>query len=143
MELPDAIYDRVTVLSEKGNDALDAGRPAEAIARWREALALLPEPALQWDAAGWLHASIGDALWQAGRPRDAAEELRTALGCSGVLDNPFVYFRLGQAQHALGQEQPATENLLKAYMLAGEEIFDDEPEGEALLAFLRGRVTLT
>lgn len=43
-ELPDDIYNRVTELSEQGNDLLDRGDTKAAISMWRSALQLLPDP---------------------------------------------------------------------------------------------------
>lgn len=142
MELPDAIYNQVTALSERGNVALENGKVATAIIEWRRALELLPAPETQWDAAAWLHGSIGDAHWQAGRAAQTRDEMLAALNCSSGRENPFIYYRLGLAYRKLGDEANATENLLKAYMLAGDEIFEAEPEGREALTFLRSRVRL-
>ncbi|WP_105401794.1 hypothetical protein [Neorhizobium sp. T7_12] len=59
--LADDIHDRVTELSEQGNDLFDRGDAKAAISVWRWALQLLPEPRCKWEAAVWLHASIGEA----------------------------------------------------------------------------------
>lgn len=142
MELPDAVYDQITALSEQGNEELDAGYPDRAIRSWSKAINLLPEPRFVWDAAGWLYASIGDAYWQAGKANDARDALINAVRSSGTQDNPFVFYRLGEVQLSLGDEKNAIENLLKAYMLAGNEIFETEPEGSDLLTFLRKHVKL-
>ena len=53
-ELPDAIYESVTQDSEAGNLYADNERYAEAASEWEKALALLPVPKKQWEAATWL-----------------------------------------------------------------------------------------
>ena len=44
----------------------------------------------------------------------------------GGTGNPFVWLRLGQAAFELGMDKQATDALLSAYMLEGDEIFEDE-----------------
>jgi len=64
MELPDKIYDEVDALSAEGNDLMDGERFDAAIDKWMQALDLLPEPKMDWEAYMWLSASIGDAQYQ-------------------------------------------------------------------------------
>ena len=122
-ELPDDIYDRVTELSEKGNIALNAGDAAGAIAYWSEALKLLPSPQSKWEAALWLHASIGDALRQQGRLEEALSAFQSAYASAEGHFNPFVQVSLGMTLLDLGRAEEATDPLLRAYMMEGEEIF--------------------
>lgn len=79
-ELPYDIYDRVTELSEQGNNLLDRGDTKAAISAWRSALQLLPEPRRQWDAAVWLHASIGDAQRDDGDLNGALDSFPPSCG---------------------------------------------------------------
>ena len=44
----------------------------------------------------------------------------------GGTGNPFVWLRLGQSAFELGNAKQATDALLSAYMLEGDEIFEDE-----------------
>ena len=122
-ELPDDIYDRVTALSDKGNIALSAGDSAGAVAHWSEALKLLPSPQSKWDAALWLHASIGDALRQQGRLEEALSAFRSAYAAAEGHLNPFVQVSLGMTLLDLERAEEATDPLLRAYMMEGEEIF--------------------
>lgn len=135
-ELPDALYDEVTKLSELGNDYADDSQFDFAINSWRDALALLPAPVEQWDAACWLYASIGDANWQAGRPKATKEAMFDALNCAGGVENPFIHFRLGQAAEKIGERELAVQSFMKAYMLDGDAIFEADPQGPAALALL-------
>ncbi|MFS4439328.1 hypothetical protein ACMA5I_14035 [Paracoccaceae bacterium GXU_MW_L88] len=139
-ELPDPIYDRVTELSELGNGALDASQYDAAIGYWRSALALLPAPQAQWDAAMWLHASIGDAYREKGAMEDALSSFQSADAAGDGHANAFVQFSLGATLYDLGRRDDAVDPLLRAYMLEGEEIF--EPDDVSYLEFLRSRVRL-
>ena len=141
-ELPDALYDQVTRLSELGNEHADDRQFDFAINCWRDALNLLPAPVEQWDAASWLHASIGDAAWQAGRPKATKEAMFDALNCAGGVENPFIHFRLGQAAERLGERDLAVQSYMKAYMLDGTDIFDADPQGAAGLKLLKQHAVL-
>src|SRR3546814_12535397 len=81
MELPDELYDQIESLSEAGNECSDDSDFAGAIEHWRQALALLPEPQLDWEAATWLHASLGEAYSRSGDYGMAKAALFTALNC--------------------------------------------------------------
>jgi tetratricopeptide (TPR) repeat protein len=137
MQLPDKLYAQVEKLSEEGNVAFDAGRYAAAIERWNAALALLPAPAVDWEAWTWLQTSIGDAYYQLGNFGAARAALFDALNGPGALDNPFIHYRLGQASVRQGRDAEGREHLLKAYMLDGEDIFQAEPDGPRYLGLLR------
>jgi tetratricopeptide (TPR) repeat protein len=132
-ELPDDIHEVVVELSELGNNAMDEEDYDQAISEWRTALALLPQPKSKWQAAMWLHASIGDALRAQSETAAALVEFQAAYGASDGQTNPFVLFSLGACHLDLGHDEEATEFLNKAYELEGEEIFEEEPEYLELL----------
>lgn len=139
-ELPDDIYEQIEALSEEGNDLSDDDDPAGAEAVWRQAMDLLPEPRVDWEAYTWLSASIGEACYQQGKIDDAVQSFFDALNGPGGQDNPFVHYMLGKS--LLKQDQPdrAIDELLRAYMLDGVDIFDsDEAEGPDMLQMLQDR----
>jgi tetratricopeptide (TPR) repeat protein len=138
MTLPEEVSQRVDNLSEQGNQALDRGDTAQAIAKWEEALDLLPKPVTDWEATEWLYASIGDAYFSVEKYNEAKGSLYNALNCSLPEGNPFVYLRLGQTLFKLGETDKSAEMLLRACMLEGKEIFD-EVAGEQYLNLLRQR----
>ena len=139
MELPDEIYERIEALSEEGNELCDDENFTAAVAKWIEALDLVPEPKTDWEAATWLYASIGDILYQQGKLRDARDALFDALNCPGGQENPFVHYRLGQCEVKLGNEDRGVDELLRAYMLDGEEVFSGEDDGADFLSILKDR----
>lgn len=124
-ELPDAIYEQVSALSEKGNTKLDAGNASGAVAAWRAALALLPRPKRKWEAAVWLHASIGDTQRQEGDIEQALASFREAAASAEGYANGFVQLGIGTCLFDLGQSAESTDHLLRAYMAEGEEIFEE------------------
>ncbi|MGK5060305.1 tetratricopeptide repeat protein [Janthinobacterium sp. LB2P49] len=137
MDLPSNVSKQVDLLSEMGNDLADQGEFSQAAERWTQALDLLPPPQADWDAYTWLKASIGDALYQLANFCAAREALFDAVNGPDGQVNPFVHYRLGQTEVALKNEEAGIEELLKAYMLDGEEIFNEEEDGHIFLKKLR------
>lgn len=113
----------VADLAEQGEELCDAGNYAQAVVVWRQALAVADPD--DEETLLWLHASIGDAQFQAGEFRPAYDSQQQALLCGGT-GNPFVWLRSGQAAFELGDLDAAAEALLSAYLLEGDEIFEDE-----------------
>jgi len=139
MELPDELYDQIETLSEAGNECSDEGDFEGAIDHWRQALTFLPEPQLDWEAATWLYASLGDAYYQSGDYGMAKDALLTALNCPDGQANPFIHYMLGKALVRL-DDANAIDALLRAYMLDGTDIFDgDEEEGPDSLQLLEDK----
>jgi tetratricopeptide (TPR) repeat protein len=125
-ELPDSIHTEITRLSEQGNTLADAGECDAAVLCFQQALDLLPLPIEPWSAACWLFTAIGDTLFQSARYREALQPLLNAVKCAGGLGNPFVHLRLGQTQLELGNEVRAADELARAYMGGGKEVFEEE-----------------
>lgn len=126
MELSDDIYSKITELSEEGNDLLDNEDYDKAINVFESALQLLPESQSEWEAYTWLKASICDAYFYSNRFNECAEAAFDALNGPDAMENPFIHLRLGQALFELGDTARAEPELLKAYMLSGEDIFSED-----------------
>lgn len=60
------------------------------------------------------------------------------MHCPGAIGNPFVHLRLGQAQFELGDMTRAADELARAYMGAGDEIFEEQDP--KYLAFLKTKI---
>lgn len=139
--LPDAVHRRMTALTDRGNERMENGDLDGALAEFEEALRLVPEPRRIWKASTWLHASIGDCQFQLGRFEDALDSMVEARNCPDGLANPFILLRMGQSLYELGDLDAAKQAFTQAYMLEGEEIFEEsDPK---YLAFLTGAVKLT
>jgi tetratricopeptide (TPR) repeat protein len=140
MKLPAAVADRIDQLSERGNVLLEKRDWQGATALWQQALALLPEPKSQWEAWTWLNASIGDAFRTGRALVDAKAALFDALNGPDGHTNPFILLRLGQTLVDLGDTERGIEYLLRAYMLDGEEVFEED--GARYLKMLRDRTLI-
>lgn len=134
-ELEPALYERITELCELGNEAFEDDRYEEAIEEYDRALALIPEPLEDWEASTWVLTGLGDCHYLLENHGEALSHLVRAVRCPGGLGNPFIHLRLGQVQYELGNEDRARDELARAYMGGGPEIF--EGEDPKYLTFLR------
>ncbi len=125
-ELDEVTYERATSLTERGNTVAESGDLDGALAVYREALASLPLPAHEWEAATWILTAIGDVLLQQGNYEEARETLKGAMRCPGAIGNPFIHLRLGQAHYQLRDHEHAKDELARAYMGGGDDIFEGE-----------------
>lgn len=135
LELDPDLYERITELSERGNQAFEDDRYEEAIEEYSRALALIPEPLEDWEASTWVLTGLGDCHYLLESHGEALSHLVRAVRCPGGLGNPFIHLRLGQVQYELGNEDRAKDELARAYMGGGAEIFEDEDP--KYLTFLR------
>lgn len=126
-ELPDELHQRIVALSERANEAIDSGKPADAIDPLNEALDLLPEPQHDWDAWTWLNATLGDAHFALADYKNAKISLFDALSGPDGSTNPFILLRLGQSLYELGEYAQAHSWLAQAHMLEGDALFAQEP----------------
>lgn len=115
--------------AEEGNKLFDEGKYVQAIRIWLEGLDSLNKPLNMQSEAVWFQTSVADAWFMLGEYEKAYSYLCDAKSnISGEgYTNPFVMLRLGQCSHELGKED-AAEYLMRAYMLAGEEIFESDDE---------------
>lgn len=129
MELPEDIYARVTQLSEQGDALAAGGQLDEAESKYRDALGLLPKPLSQWEAATWLFTALGDLYFDREDYETACNFFASAVLSPDGLGNPFIHLRLGQCRFELGEEAAAQDELSRAYMGGGEELFQgDDPK---------------
>lgn len=139
-ELAPEVHDRIKVLAAEGDALAEKGRYEEAIKQYNQAWSLVPDPRNDWEAATWLLAAIGDAAFLGGWYGSARKALDYAMTCPGAIGNPFLHLRRGQVALEQGDEEVAANELMRAYMAEGREIFESE-DGK-YLAFLATRATL-
>lgn len=134
-ELPDSVHGEIKRLCADGDEL--AGRQAysDALTSYWAAWDLLPEPKTQWEAATWVLVAIGDANFLGGDYAAGRDNLASVMRCPGAIGNPFIHLRLGQCQFELGNLDRAADELMRAYMGAGREVFDkDDPKYFRFLA---------
>lgn len=125
-ELSDEIHNSVQRLCAEGDEFANKKHYREAIERFEQALALLPQPVYDWQAATWTFAAIGDTYFLAGDYERARQALTAVMLCPNARDNPFLWLRRGEVYFELGDMQQAQDSLASALMLGGREIFERE-----------------
>lgn len=127
-ELDDAVHDRIRDLCTAGDALAENANYPAAIEKYWTAWDLLPAPQTDWEAATWILAAIGEANFFGGDFAAGRDNLSMAMHCPGAIGNPFLHLRLGQCQFALGNLDRAADELTRAYMGGGAEIFAEEEE---------------
>ena len=126
LELSGSLHNRIKELSAEGDSLAESAIYEKAIEKYNEAWNLVPEPKSEWEASTWLLVAIADACFFAGYYTSGIEALQYSLICPEGENNPFIFMRLGQCQFEKNEYFLATENLCRAYMLQGKEIFASE-----------------
>lgn len=139
-QLDEHIHSQITELSVEGNALADRGSYLEARAKFAQAIKLLPEPQQRWEAATWLWTAIGDMYFLLGDAEKTMQCFVNAVHCPGGLGNPFIHLRLGQACFDLGNLDKAADELTRAYMEGGMDIFMQDDS--KYLEFLQTKIEL-
>ncbi|MGU9821139.1 tetratricopeptide repeat protein [Pseudomonas sp. LF090] len=139
-ELNPELHEQIKKFSSAGDMLAESGRYEAAVTEYNKALEMIPSPKNDWEAATWILAAIADACFLSGFKTSAREALQYAMTCPGGLGNPFLHLRLGQVLFDEGQEDSAADELMRAYMGAGPEIF--ATEDARYLIFLKTRADL-
>ena len=135
MQLSEQIIKAMVELKEKGDLIANKGKYQDAITLYRQAYELLPIPRDEWEATTWILGIIGDAYFLDRRYSEAFETLNEALRAPGALGNPFIHLRLGQCALEIHDYERAKDELMRAYMLVGQDIFlQDNPKYLEFLA---------
>lgn len=133
-ELSDELHSQIKQRCEQANTLLDNGQPRPALEELWAAWDLLPEPKTQWEAATFILGSIGDTNFLVGDFEAGRDNLQSAMHCPDAIGNAFLHFRLGQCEFELGDHDNAAQELARAYMAAGVEVFKgDDPKYYAYL----------
>lgn len=142
-ELSDETSEQIELLSEKGNEFFDDEEYDKAIAVWKQALELIPQPQNAFSENLWLETSIGDAYFMEEKYEKAFPHFLNAKGNieENAYENPFIMLRVGQLYFEKNDFEKAKEYLLRAYMFEGEEIF--EGSKEKYFEFLNKNVDLS
>jgi len=125
--LSDEIHERIQSLCKHGDEFATEDDYTAALEQYWTAWDLLPQPQTEWAAATWILGAIGDANFLNGEYSAGVDNLSQAMHCPNAVGNPFLHLRLGQCQFELGNLGRAADELTRAYMGIGSEIFDDEP----------------
>ena len=123
-ELDDSAHGRIQTLCAEGDALAEEANYPAALKKYWAAWDLLPEPQTDWEAATWILTAIGDVNFLGGDFVAGRDNLLVAMHCPDAIGNPFLHLRLGQCQFELGDFDRAADELARAYMGAGAEIFE-------------------
>ncbi len=138
--LSEDIHERIKDLCQAGDAAVDAKDYKTAIVKYREAWKLIPEPQLDWEASTWVLTAIADAYLLNGEHMPARKALEYAMHCPNGLGNPYIHLRLGQAQFELDDMDRAADELARAYIGGGPELF--QGQDPRYFEFLKTRIRI-
>jgi tetratricopeptide (TPR) repeat protein len=125
-ELPDDVYDELTALCKRGDEHARNGELDEAYECYTAAWDLIPEPKGDWEASTWVLSAGGDIHFARANFEKALNQFLRAMQCPGGLGNPYIHLRIGQCQFEKGNIAGASENITRAYMGGGPELFEQE-----------------
>jgi tetratricopeptide (TPR) repeat protein len=107
--------------------ALDrSNRRQQAIQTYEQAYQLIPEPRELSELAMVALCNIGELHYLEGEWQLAFEDFCEAVKCKEGLGNPQIHMRLGQLRHRRGEIERATDEFMRAYMAAGDLVFEGE-----------------
>ena len=136
-ELDGIVHERIQALCAEGDTLVKKAKYSTALQKYWAAWDLLPEPKTDWKAATWILAAIGDANFLGGDFVAGQDNLAKAMHCPDAIGNPFLHLRFGQCQFELGNLDRAADELVRAYMGAGDEIFKG---ADKYFAFIKTRL---
>jgi tetratricopeptide (TPR) repeat protein len=125
-ELAPDLYEAVKRHCARGDELAGGQKFRDAIVEYNKAWALLPDPKDHWNAATWILAAIGDAAFSGGYIDLAKQAFDDVILCPGALGNAFLHLRRGQLLFDAGDLDAAADELVRAYMGGGREIFEVE-----------------
>ena len=139
-KLTGTVHEQIAELCKEGDVLASAGRLDDAKQKYIAALKLLPGEPGQWEAATWIYVALGDVHFHSRSFDKAFKCFHNAVRCPKGLGNPYIHLRLGQLQFELNQLDNAVDELMRAYMGGGIDIFmEDDPK---YLAFFETRIVL-
>ena len=129
MELDDELYSEIVRLSDEGHALCDCKEYQRAKEKFLQALDLVPDPKSDWEVATWLYTVLGDISFLLQSYEDAKNCLFDAIKCPDGFGNPFIMLRLGEALFETGGDvNKIKDYFMRAFMLGGMEIFEEENE---------------
>ncbi|QJW99299.1 tetratricopeptide repeat protein [Frigoriglobus tundricola] len=136
--LSEETHNRIRFLCAQGDEFAGMDDYPAALEQYWAAWDLLPEPQTDWEAGTWILGAVGDANFLSEDYAAGVDNLLLAMHCPNAIGNPFLHLRLGQCQFELNALDRAADELARAYMGAGSELFDDEEP--KYFAFLKTRL---
>jgi tetratricopeptide (TPR) repeat protein len=136
--LPKSARERFERLYAEGDRLAENGDGNAALGQYSEAWDVIPGDKERYPESTRLLAAVGDVYFDHGRYEKAADTFASAVRCPDGLGNPYTHPRIGQCRFELGEPDRAADELVRAYMGAGDDIFASEDP--KYFAFLKTRL---
>ena len=117
---------QVKQLITHGEALCHDGRLPDALNCLNSAYDLIPEPKQTSELTRIVLCNIGELHIRQERPELAFNDFSNAVKCKHGLGNPQIHMRLGQLQYERGNMERAKDELMRAYMGAGDAVFEGE-----------------
>jgi tetratricopeptide (TPR) repeat protein len=124
MELDNKTYEQIMELCAAGDSLAEKQAFGPAITEYEKAWELIPEPKSDWDASVWVLTALGDAYFFLKEYSKGSNYFQQAYNKDFA--NPFILMRLGQCLFEINQVNRAEDFLMRAYMMEGEELFEND-----------------
>ena len=109
-------------------------RPKEAVRLYMQALDRLPPSEAQSGIATQILTGLGEIYWLGGDLEKAFDYFSSAVACEGGLGLTHIHLRLGQIRAERGELARARDELMRAYMGSGFQMFEyEDPKYYALI----------
>jgi tetratricopeptide (TPR) repeat protein len=125
-ELPAQLHEQISSLCKEGDALSEQEAYESALNKYREAWDLVPAEKINWEASTWILASAGEVYFRQRNYEKALNCFLRAVQGVGGLGNPYIHLRLGQLHYETGDMDLAADELARAFMGAGDELFSKE-----------------
>lgn len=122
-QLDPQIYMNVKIFCSQGDELLEKQLYKESISEYNKAWKLIPPPKNHWNASTWILTAIGDACYLGGFREKGISAFEYVMTCPNAIGNPFIHLRYGQLLYDSGDYEHAANELIRAFMAEGEDIF--------------------
>lgn len=137
-ELPAPLHEQISLLCQEGDALTEQEDYENALSKYRQAWDLVPAEKINWEASTWILASAGEVYFLQHNHEKALNSFLRAVQGPGGLGSPYIHLRLGQLHYERDDMDVAADELTRAYMAAGEEIFSQEDP--KYFAFIRSKL---
>lgn len=131
-KLEEKLKKKVWAIMDEGSNFQMRHKNIKAVEKYKEALALLPEPIEQWVDCRILWKSIQENYWlnaqfnegKEGGYLEALEYWKKIMELPHSIGNAHYHFRIGQIRYELGQFEKAKDELMRAYLISEMDSFE-------------------
>ena len=125
-ELSDELYNAIVHEMKEGDSAFEKDFFNSALKHYEYAEDLIPNPHTDWEIALHVYVALGDCYFNLENYESANYCYNRALLCPDGIGCGYVWLGLGESLYELNRLEEAKDALMRAYILEGEDIFEDE-----------------